>query len=102
MATIPKRFDFLRFKQIALVGIPFILLGLPENYLHGKEFICISKVFSDIECYGCGMGNAIFQLLHFNFEEAYHFNKLSFVVFPLLAYTYISEVIKAFATKKPM
>jgi hypothetical protein len=102
MATIPTRFNFLRIKQIALVSLPFVLLALPENYLHGKESICVSKVIFDLECYGCGMGNAVFQLLHFHFEEAYHFNKLSFIVFPLLVYTYISEIIKAFKLKKPM
>jgi hypothetical protein len=32
----------------------------------------------------CGMTRAVQHLIHLDFETAYHFNKLSFVVFPLL------------------
>jgi hypothetical protein len=36
------------------------------------------------ECLGCGMTRATMSMIKFDFERAWHFNKLSFIVIPLL------------------
>lgn len=68
----------------ALLGIAFVtLLILPATYFDTGRATCVSVLLFDIECYGCGMTRAIQHLLHLDFEAAYQFNKLSFIVLPL-------------------
>ena len=59
---------------------------MPADYFDEGESICISKLLAGMECYGCGMTRAIMHLIHLDFEEAYQYNKLSFIVFPLLSF----------------
>jgi hypothetical protein len=67
-----------------LVIIPFVLLLLPKTYFDEGESVCLSMVLFNFECYGCGMTRAIMHLIHFDFQQAWEFNKLSFLVLPLL------------------
>lgn len=80
------------FGAIFILGI--ILLILPADYFDHGDSVCLSVVFFDLACYGCGMTRAVQHLLHFNFEEAYYYNRLSFIVLPLLIYLIIVEFIK--------
>lgn len=73
-------------RLIAYVTIPIILLILPADYFDKGESICLSKSLLDMECYACGLTRGIMHLIHFEFVDAYYFNPLSFVVFPLLAF----------------
>jgi hypothetical protein len=63
---------------------PFVLICLPSNFFDNGESICISKTLVGMECYACGMTRATMHLIHFEFQEAWGFNKLSFIVVPLL------------------
>lgn len=72
-------------RLIAYIVIPIVLLILPADYFDKGESICISRTLFDIECYACGLTRACMHLIHFQFVDAYYFNPLSFVVFPLLA-----------------
>ena len=56
--------------------------------------MCLSKVLAGIECYGCGMTRAIMHLIHLDFKEAYQYNKLSFVVFPVLTFLVYQNLVK--------
>jgi hypothetical protein len=71
--------------------VPAILLLLPADFFDEGQSVCVSKVLLDIECYGCGMTRAIMHMIHFDFAEAYSYNKLSLIVFPLLAYIWTSS-----------
>jgi hypothetical protein len=84
-----------------LLIIPLFLLLLPSNFFDSGDSMCLSIVLFDRECYGCGMTRAIQHLIHFDFSVAYHYNKLSIVVYPLLIFIYFKEVKKwCFLVKK--
>ena len=70
------------FSLLFLAGA--ILLFLPKDFFDSGQSVCLSVVLIDMECYACGMTRAIQHLIHFDFEQAAHYNKLSFIVFPLL------------------
>jgi hypothetical protein len=57
--------------------------------------LCLIKDLLGRECPGCGMMRAVRNLLHGNFDRALHYNKLAFIVLPLLFYLYIRTVIRA-------
>lgn len=83
---------FSMYIAVFLIGI--VLLFLPANFFDEGDSVCLSKSIFNMECYGCGMTRAVMHLIHFNFEEAYQYNKLAFIVVPLLAYLVISDFIK--------
>lgn len=63
---------------------PIVLLLLPVNFFDDGESICLSKLLAGIECYACGLTRATMHFIHFDFEKAWEFNKLSFIVVPML------------------
>jgi len=63
--------------------VPFFLLWLPADYFDKGETICPSKRFLDIECLGCGLTRACMHLIHFDFSEAWNFNKISYIIIPI-------------------
>lgn len=77
------------------LALPVLLYAIPLGWItHGGPTICLFKNLFGTECYGCGMTRAIFSLLHFDFSSAYAYNRLVFLVAPILAYLYIKEVIQ--------
>jgi hypothetical protein len=62
---------------------PFLFLLLPINYFDFGTSICPSKVFLDIECLGCGLTRGVMHLIHLDFQGAWQFNKLSFLIVPM-------------------
>jgi hypothetical protein len=77
------------------VCIPILLIILPATFFDTGQTICPSKALLDIDCLGCGMTRAIQHLIHFDFEAAYNFNKLSFLVFPILVVVWCKQTINA-------
>jgi hypothetical protein len=90
------RYYFTIAKLVVIIATPVILLLLPATFFDGGESICLSKVFFDIECYGCGMTRACQHLIHFDFEEAYAYNMLSFIALPLLGVVWIKWGLKEY------
>ena len=84
----------LKLYLIILVALPLILIILPANFFDSGQSMCLSIIMLDRECYACGMTRAIQHLINFDFISAYNFNKLSFVVLPLLLYLNVKEIIK--------
>lgn len=70
------------------------LLYLPADHFDEGQSICLSVVLFDMECYGCGMTRGIQHLIHFEFAEAWRYNKMAFLVFPLLLYLIFSQIYK--------
>lgn len=84
-----------RFNQVWLwvrmavyVGVPLVLLLLPSDFFDNGQPLCLSLLLLDFECYGCGLTRSIMHLIHFEFTDAYYFNPLGFIVFPLLAWVW--------------
>jgi hypothetical protein len=68
---------------IGLLVLPVVLFTLPADYFDTGEALCPSKRFLDIECLGCGLTRGIQHAIHFQFEDAWMFNKLTFIVLPV-------------------
>jgi hypothetical protein len=79
---------------IILLLIPIVLIILPANYFDQGQSICVSVLLFDKNCYACGMTRAVQHLIHFDFQQAYTFNKLVFIVLPLLIISYLKTIKK--------
>lgn len=84
-----------------LVSFGLFLMYLPADYFDTGEAMCLSVRFFDVECYGCGMTRGVMHLIHFEFAEAWGFNKLSFIVFPLLVFMLLLEIWQRFLKTNP-
>jgi hypothetical protein len=68
-----------------LILTPIVLWLLPSDFFdESKVILCPSRLFFDIECWGCGMTRAIMHLHHIELDDALYFNKGSFIVYPAL------------------
>lgn len=86
-------------KNIKIAGIaliPVILYSIPKDFIFQGNFpICLSKNLFGVECYGCGTSRAVFSLLYFDFSEAWGYNKLIVIIFPLLVYIWLKNLLLA-------
>lgn len=82
-----------KIKGIGVILIPVALFFIPLGWLQHQHTICIFKNITGHDCYGCGMTRAILSSLHLRFIDAYHYNKLVFVVLPLLVFIWLKLLI---------
>ena len=84
-------------KIIVAIIINVILLiflyNVPVNFKILNN-LCIFKFLTGKQCYNCGMTRAFLAILHFNFFEAYQYNKNVIIVFPLTVIVYLYVWIK--------
>jgi hypothetical protein len=78
-----RKFVF-HIRTFVTIITPFVLLLLPATFFDNGESICLSKTLAGIECYACGLTKATMHFVHFEFQKAWKFNKLVFIVVPLL------------------
>ena len=83
-------------KDIGIIITPLLLFFIPIEWLQGEHSICLIKNIFGVECWGCGITRAIVSTVQFEFTEAYRYNKLIVVVFPLLVYIWSESVIKVY------
>ena len=93
----PFKKTIYRIYLIVLVIIPIILLLLPGDYFDNGESLCLSVILLEKECYACGMTRAIQHLIHLDFNLAWNYNKLSFIVLPLILIAYPKEIKRVFS-----
>lgn len=79
---------------IGMLLLPILLLILPEQFFDHGPALCLSRVLFDQECPGCGMTRACMRLAHGNWADAALFNRLAYIVFPLLCILYLAEWTK--------
>jgi hypothetical protein len=72
-------------KTSGYVLLPLVLLFLPADFFDQGPSLCLSKLLTGIECFGCGMTRAMMHLIHLEVRAAASYNKLCFVVFPVLS-----------------
>ena len=85
------------FKKLLLgfiVLAPIELLLLPADIFDKGQSICLSQLVAGKECFACGITRGIMHLIHFDFEEAFAYNMLSFIVLPLLCIIWIQWFTK--------
>ncbi len=93
--TINKVFFYLVFLS------PFILFLMPANYFDHGDSTCLSVRLAGIECYACGMTRGVMHLMHFEFSKAWEYNKLTFLVVPVLSILWIRSVYEVRNKKIP-
>ena len=82
--------------KLALIVIPpIVLLCLPGDYFdHGGISLCVSKLLFNQECPACGMTRACQHLIHFQFEEAFSYNMMSFIALPMVGIVWVQWGVK--------
>lgn len=81
---------------LALITCPMILWVLPSgSFDNSSVVLCPSRLFFDIECWGCGMTRAIMHMHHLDVESAVYYNTGSLLVYPALFLVWLSWTIKA-------
>jgi hypothetical protein len=76
-----------------MIFLPILLIILPKTFFDHGPTTCIYTLLAGVVCYGCGMTRASMRLIHLDFVGAWEFNKLSFIVFPALAFYYMRYFI---------
>jgi hypothetical protein len=100
MEISPKKYNLL--KKIsyvylaALLLAPPVLLVLPADFFDKGQSLCLSVLLFKQTCWGCGMTRAVQHLIHFDIARAGSFNKLSFIVLPLLVFVWAQESLKTY------
>ncbi len=90
-----------RFWIISGLGICFFFLFLIVCWLiqnNVLSFPCLFYHLTGFYCPGCGMTRAVFALMHFQLEEAFHNNALIYLLLPLFLFyglRFISHYIKS-------
>jgi len=84
-----------------LIIAPIILLFLPVDYFDKGESVCLSVQLAGIECYACGLTRATMHFIHFDFSQAWMFNKLSFIVVPMLGVLWVKAIYDIQGRKMP-
>ena len=80
--------------KIGALILPFFLIMLSFFVFENGYSICLFKNVFGIECPGCGMTRAVFSLLQGDMSKAYHFNKGVYLVFPILSYVLLKNIIR--------
>ncbi|MBN1444997.1 MAG: DUF2752 domain-containing protein [Candidatus Omnitrophica bacterium] len=74
--------------------IPVLLFAMPVSTIEGFPSICLYKNIFGKDCPGCGMTRAVLSLLHLHFAEAFAFNRMIVIVFPLIVFLFFKNLIK--------
>ncbi|MCL1973240.1 MAG: DUF2752 domain-containing protein, partial [Bacteroidetes bacterium] len=74
--------------NIVIILAPLLLFFLPMKWLQGEHSLCLIKNIFGVECPGCGITRAFVSVVQFHFIDAWNYNKLIVIVFPLLAYVW--------------
>ena len=85
------------FKIWFLIAIPIILWILPIDFFDNGNSISLFALFGVKDyAYSTGMTKGIMHLMHFDFIGASEYNKLSFVVLPMLFLLWLKLLLKEF------
>jgi hypothetical protein len=78
-------------KAFALAIFPLVLLLLPTGFFDNGPEICLFTRLSGYHCPGCGMTRGCMHLIHLDIQKAWDYNKVSFIVLPILCGLLIAE-----------
>lgn len=85
------------FTTLGKVGIYFLLpIGLllvPTAWLERGPSLCLIRRVFGVRCPGCGMTRAFSCIAHGKFKQAFQYNKLVVIVFPLLCYLWAKSLV---------
>lgn len=104
-----KRFKSIQFrytlsivKAVIFIGFPALLLYLPPTIFDEGRSISLFALAGVEDYYSKGMTRAVMHLIHLDFTTAWEYNKLSFVVFPLIAWVWGKSFVKNYILLKKL
>jgi Protein of unknown function (DUF2752) len=68
--------------MLVWAALPVLGWVLPPDYLDGGVSKCPSLLFFQTPCPFCGLSRATLHAMHFQFKDAFEFNKLIIITFP--------------------
>jgi hypothetical protein len=80
---------------------PFLLWLLPATFFDDGESVCLSVQLAGIECYACGMTRAVMHFIHLDFEIAWEYNKIAFILMPIFFLVWVKSVFEIQGKKVP-
>jgi hypothetical protein len=84
-----RRTAFTTFGKVGVyILLPIALLLVPTAWLDRGPSLCLIRRIFGVRCPGCGMTRAFSSVIHGKFKQAFQYNKLVVVVFPLLCYVW--------------
>jgi uncharacterized protein DUF2752 len=92
---------YYRFSVMVFLAItPVILLLLPATFFDHGQSLCISQLLFHRACPACGMTRGCMHLIHLDFENAFAYNMMSFIVLPLMGVVWVQWFIKEYKIYK--
>ena len=87
---------FINFNIITLLCLPILFIVAVKFKVtnFSDHSICLFKLFTGHNCWGCGMTRAFYELFNLNFLEAYRFNPRIVIVAPLLFYIWLQTLYR--------
>lgn len=77
------------------IFIPTFLLWLPANFFdEGKPSISVFENLGIENYISEGLTRGAMHFIHFEFSEAWNYNKMIFVVLPVLAYLWVAGFLR--------
>jgi len=80
-------------KASVLAIFPFVLLLLPVTTFDNGRDVCLFTILSGYHCWGCGMTRACMHLIHLDLAGALSYNKLAFIVLPILCFLLVKDFL---------
>jgi hypothetical protein len=71
----------IRFLIVVILTVLFFLI--PREYLGEKYPLCLFRLLFKKHCIGCGTTRAFWSVLHLRFRDAFAYNRLVVITFPL-------------------
>ncbi|MDR2481708.1 MAG: DUF2752 domain-containing protein [Spirochaetaceae bacterium] len=72
-------------KFFAVIVLGLLFYCVPKSYMDGGFPLCLFRLLLNKECPGCGTTRAVWSAMHLKFNQAYEYNKMIVLSFPLLA-----------------
>jgi Protein of unknown function (DUF2752) len=87
--------SFYMAKAIVLAIFPLVLLLLPADFFDRGPDVCVFTLLSGYHCWGCGITRGCMHLIHLQWQKAYDYNKLTFIVLPILCGLVVADFRKS-------
>lgn len=84
----------MKYKILGWLLIPVLLWLIPLKEVSQLQSTCIFKNITEFGCYGCGITRAVISAIQFQWSDAYEYNQLIVIVFPLLSFVWIRYLVK--------
>lgn len=87
---------------VLFLAAPVVLMLLPPHTVEHGPTLCLFKLTTGHDCWGCGTTRAFSHLAHGNFAMAWNFNKLVIVTFPLVCWLWTAHTVSLLQRAKRM